>query len=73
MKCIRCNKPLKAYARQVMTDAGPAGWGPTCARMAFATKRRPAAGTPAAKARHRPGQADERQAPLFSEDTNAVA
>jgi hypothetical protein len=61
MKCIRCNKPLKAFAKQVMTDDGPAGWGPTCARLAFATQRRQPAGTPAAKARHRPGQANPAQ------------
>ena len=55
MHCIRCNKPLKAFARQVETAEGVVGWGPTCARLAFATKRRQPAGTPAAKARHRPG------------------
>jgi len=58
MHCIRCNKPLKAYAKQVSTDDGVAGWGPRCARMAFATKRRQPA-----VARRRVGvaQADERQ------------
>jgi len=54
MKCIRCNKPLKAFAKQVtVADGSIEGWGPRCARLAFATKRRQPAVKPAAKARHR--------------------
>jgi len=58
MRCIRCNKALKAYAKQVTTDDGIAGWGPTCARLAFATKRRQPA---VARRRVSAEQADPRQ------------
>lgn len=41
MQCVRCHKPLKAYAKAVTTADGIAGWGPKCARMAFAAQWRP--------------------------------
>lgn len=35
MRCLRCGRAVTAYARQVDTTAGSAGWGPTCARLVF--------------------------------------
>jgi hypothetical protein len=41
MRCIRCEKPLKRYAKEVtVADGSVEGWGPRCARMAFAAKTR---------------------------------
>jgi len=60
MKCIRCNKALKAYAVQVTDSAGQvAGWGPKCGRLAFASKARPRSTT--ARPRMGSGAADARQ------------
>lgn len=59
MQCIRCEKPLKRYAKEVTDSAGKsAGWGPTCARLAFGAKARQKAGTgPAIVSRRRGVQA----------------
>jgi hypothetical protein len=59
MRCIRCNKPLKAYARQVETADGIVGWGPTCARLTFKQPKRTRAAP--IMTRHQAGRVDPAQ------------
>lgn len=60
MRCIRCNKPLKAFAVQVADGHGQVfGWGPKCGRLAFATKARPR--SKVARPRLDAGLVDDRQ------------
>lgn len=40
MKCLRCEKPLKAFAVSIPGPDGPVGWGPKCAQAVLVRRKR---------------------------------
>lgn len=40
MKCLRCEKLLKAFAVSIPGPDGPVGWGPKCAQAVLVRRKR---------------------------------